>query len=457
MPGQIKIQIEIEQPTHNTSEQVKKEIMTININKPSSIVDFGLSQSKQLEFIERIQDIVLQEQANLLDHGPEECPDCGKQVWKNGKAPSSFHHIYSDHRVFLQKWICPTPLCSWSLTPSVKSILGSSSHAELIRLQVSRGARFSYEESSVSLGESLGENRPINNRYQILRNVRLIGELTEKRNKDGLDAPSFSARELIAQADGGYLHDWANKGHNFEAMVSKIYRPENVIELSKDRYEIVDKNCAGSAKSDSQETMGDLVISAAKRQGMTESTNVIALADGAKNCWNILRVLKGLCGTLLFILDWFHIEKKLSKLYQKVSCFTSFQKEVIRESLWGGQPKMALRILRYVLKKTAEQEKTVQYQEFINDFLTYIDNNSEMIVNYKERKEQGKAYTSSVVESTVEHLLNKRMRKKQKMGWTREGAHAILQVRSAMASGEWADIWKDIERNELTQMSSEAA
>ena len=27
------------------------------------------------------------------------------------------------------------------------------------------------------------------------------------------------------------------------------------------------------------------------------------------------------------------------------------------------------------------------------------------------------------------------------MQWTREGAHNVLQIRSAMASGEWDQIW----------------
>ena len=72
-----------------------------------------------------------------------------------------------------------------------------------------------------------------------------------------------------------------------------------------------------------------------------------------------------------------------------------------------------------------------------------------MIVNYQQRKKEGLIYTSSLAESTVEHLLSGRMKKKQKMQWTREGCHSILQLRSAMASDLWDTIFEDIESQEL--------
>ena len=67
-------------------------------------------------------------------------------------------------------------------------------------------------------------------------------------------------------------------------MTAKVFRPQNCQKVSKDRFEIVDKNCAASAKKDEQETMKALTLSAAKAQGLNSTTNVTALADGAANC-----------------------------------------------------------------------------------------------------------------------------------------------------------------------------
>jgi hypothetical protein len=50
-------------------------------------------------------------------------------------------------------------------------------------------------------------------------------------------------------------------------------------------------------------------------------------------------------------------------------------------------------------------------------------------------------YTSSVIESTIETLVNTRHKKKHKAQWSREGAHNILQIRSSRASNKWDQEW----------------
>ena len=58
------------------------------------------------------------------------------------------------------------------------------------------------------------------------------------------------------------------------------------------------------------------------------------------------------------------------------------------------------------------------------------------MVNYNKRHHEKLIYTTHVAESTVEHLINERHKKKQKMQWSREGAHNVLQIRATMASEE---------------------
>ena len=71
--------------------------------------------------------------------------------------------------------------------------------------------------------------------------------------------------------------------------------------------------------------------------------------------------------------------------------------------------------------------------------MTYVTNNKTYIVNYEDRKNKGLAFTSHMAESTVESLINQRCKAKQHMSWTREGLHALLQIRSAVLSTRnWA-------------------
>ena len=76
-------------------------------------------------------------------------------------------------------------------------------------------------------------------------------------------------------------------------------------------------------------------------------------------------------------------------------------------------------------------------------FETYIHNNQDKIVDYRNRQKNNLIFTSNLVESTVESLINRRCKGQKHMRWTREGLEPILQIRAALNShGEWSDIWK---------------
>ena len=71
-----------------------------------------------------------------------------------------------------------------------------------------------------------------------------------------------------------------------------------------------------------------------------------------------------------------------------------------------------------------------------------LKQNSHYLCHYAERKQKGLLFSSHVAESTVEHLINERHKRKQKMQWTRESAHHVLQIRSAIASNDWCYNWE---------------
>jgi len=230
-----------------------------------------------------------------------------------------------------------------------------------------------------------------------------------------------------------------NPGHNFEAMMGKVYSPTNVVRLDKNHTKIIKKHCAGSGKSDQQETMKVNIIEAAKKEGIDkEKTVLTAFADGAKNCWNIISALSQHCLMLICILDWFHIGKYICRVKRSLPDFKE-QLDEIHVLLWHGCVNEAISKIQ-ALSTDVTDEKQLN---LINNFYEYIFSNKEYIVNYDGRKSKGLAYTSHVAESTVEHLLNDRCKRRQKMQWSREGIHAVIQIRVSQASGDWDDDWEN--------------
>ena len=66
----------------------------------------------------------------------------------------------------------------------------------------------------------------------------------------------------------------------------------------------------------------------------------------------------------------------------------------------------------------------------------YVTNNQHLIPNYGEKYRFGEAISTGFVESTINEVVAKRMVKKQQMQWTQQGAHYLLQTRTAVLNGE---------------------
>ena len=66
----------------------------------------------------------------------------------------------------------------------------------------------------------------------------------------------------------------------------------------------------------------------------------------------------------------------------------------------------------------------------------YIRNNQHLIPNYGEKWRYGEAISTSFVESTINEVVAKRMVKKQQMQWKHQGAHYMLQTRTAVLNND---------------------
>jgi len=353
---------------------------------------------------------------------------------------SNFQHVFSGHKVKLQKWICSNSSCKWQSTPSFYDKFKTNLSPELIKIHAELGSQNTYRKSKEMLALMMGERR-INNKSRIHRNTNIVGEhietyiLNTVADEKKLPEP---AEIIILNVDGVHIHDDENRGHNFEAMVAKAYKPENLKHIGKNnRPVITKKHCAGSAKKDKQKTMKERVIEACKLEGMTEKTTIIALSDGAKNCWNIISAVMSLCCCVCCILDWFHIAKYITVVKAQLPEIHADMIEIAKTELWFGRANNAINTLD-ILKATLTSKNEISK---IENFSKYIKDNKSNIVNYNDRQEKGLVFTSNVAESTVEHYASARFKKKQKMQWKRANAHGVLQIRASIISGDWNDFW----------------
>lgn len=354
-----------------------------------------------------------------------------------------FHSMYSDHQIDIQCYRCSKNDCTWTETFSIKKILSSNMHVDLVKAQSEFGARHSYRMAAKDIKSLIGVDRKINNKSRIHRTTNKIGKILENK-KIAHDVASEKieyAKKLTAVVDGGHVHDANHKGHNFEAMVSKIFKPENLVQTDKHHTKIIKKHVAASAKSDAQETMKQNVVEAAIKEGADKNTTEITvLADGAKNCWNIAEVLKSYCLYFIFILDWFHIGKYVQNLIMQLPDEYKATLLKIKEQLWIGKPSVAIILLNQFQLMLKDPDHIKKLENFIG----YITDNEKNIVNYQERKNSGLIYSSHIAESTVEHMINERSKRKQKMQWSRDGLHAVLQIRSSQVSDEWKNDWNNV-------------
>jgi len=240
------LRIVVEKVAISSQEVIKRDTITsYAVQCPTSIGELGLRHTEQIALLRKVQDILLAEQALLLDSGIPVCPSCGNTLKKNGYKTSNFHAIFSDHTVRIQTYHCSHPDCRWHNTPTITAV---------------------------------------------------------------------PAEPLIIQVDGGHIPIQEKDKRSFEALAAIVYRPEQLQAVDRHHCQIMEKTCVISAVDDQLQTIKAYAINAAKKQGLSQETQVTALADGAQNCWSVVAAIQPECATLECILDWFHIAQKFQQV-----------------------------------------------------------------------------------------------------------------------------------------------
>ena len=426
----------------NTKEVIETWLVREDaVEKPKTLNELGYLHEEQIEILKSLQDFKIKHESVLLNQD-NTCPKCQLKVSSHGSRISNFHAALTDHKVKIKRTICQ---CGWRSSSTIESIYGSSLHPDLLEKQAVQGAENSYRHASRNLNAESQSTRPINNDDRIRRSVAKVAEVVgaQKLNEPDTVGKITAAKKLIAVVDGGHVKANQYDARSFEAMISTVYRPENIQVIDKNHNEITQKTSVASALSDKQKTIKKLVQNACRIEGAhAEVTELTCLTDGAKNCWSITKSLEPLCKILFNILDWFHITKRFTIIDNVIGEEFKDRLKKVKWHLWHGNSQTALDRLKSLISETVIEKIETQ----LIDLQDYVKRNEKYLVNYESRKSAGLPFTSTVAESSVNSLINTRQKRNQKMQWSRTGSHNILQIRTSIFSKTWNKDWLEAQQ-----------
>lgn len=406
-----------------TKEVIHRELINEKvIESPKAIEDLGHDHKEQIDILQSIEDNFLEFQSKTYDLLTE-CPVCRAELKNYGSYASTYNSVFSDHKITLVRRRCTNKNCKRLLTFTIQGLFGDYRHPDLVEMQVETAASHSFVESQNIMDSKVKKHRPVNGQLNIKRVIERVGSVLHDVHQDVTCLDKFKttpAKELIVQADGGYIKDKHLSRASFEALVSKIYSPDSIKHVKTKtgniRGEITHKSYATSSYKDNHKTIKQMILVAAKKEGLTSDTNVVALADGAKNCWSVLKSLEKNCRSITYILDWWHIKRKFDVLIGQLESQFAEELESIKWKIWHGNSIDAITRLTQLYTLLI----TTSFADKAHDLLKYIINNKEYLVNYETRKLQGMVFTSSVMESGIESIVNSRFKKKKKAQWNQE-------------------------------------
>lgn len=173
------------------------------------------------------------------------------------------------------------------------------------------------------------------------------------------------------------------------------------------------------------------------RRGLEKALKIVSINDGAHWIWLIILMCYAPC---IEIIDWWHAVEKLwaaaNSLLGQGEPRTAAWVEQQKSLLWAGQ----LRALLHEIRKLCPRGQPIA--EKVWHTITYIFHNRRRM-DYERYRQEGYPIGSGSVESGCKVVVQARL-KQAGMRWSREGAQAMLALRSALLSGRWDDVWSSL-------------
>ena len=307
--------------------------------------------------------------------------------------------------------------------------------------------RLSFEELSKLVIERVGAAYlPPRTLHRIVH--RVAGDLDEQqaqRIADSADVPlpklaetvdiyDPNAPEVVVMEDG-ILVKSQKPERKPEVVRPKRFIPSDVatLQLPDGRYHTVMEGL--ERKADAAFDVGDALRDAVVRfWGETEDTlAVVALTDGAKSIRKHLTLVFGV--TLVVILDWYHLTKKLQTLLSQI-CHGNEHRKAVQQTMehlmWRGDVDGALAELSKVDPRNPERA---------TELTTYLEKHRCEIIDYGRRQKAGKPIGSGRMEKAVDQAIGHRQKRKG-MSWSEPGSRGLAKLRCLEINDEWEDFWQ---------------
>ncbi len=436
---QFKIQMIIQDEHGETKTE---DIITLD--KPGDkIRDVGLSLQESQELLKALQKTIICHQAEHYTKAHIACPHCQKKRRTKGQHTIQYRTLFGIVAVRSPRvYRCH---CEDAPTKTVSLLtdwLVEHNSPELQYIETKWASLMSYGLTVDLLKDILPVSESLNavTVRNHLHSVAKRQEIELEGKPDHLSGAPYEWEQLpkpgkpmVVGIDGGYVRNWHEKRSNFEVVVGKSW--------SKD---VASKRFGSVQIHDSNPRRR--LMSVLSDQGMQANHQITFLSDGADN---VRSLQYNMYPESEHILDWFHVTMRLTVLSQFAKGLENSDPEAgetvkadlksAKWYLWHGNVEKALWKIDDCCwlcdDDELHYEKRKKFYKHLVEMYTYIQNNRQMIPNYGEKYRYGETISTAFVESTVNEVVAKRMVKKQQMQWTHEGAHYLLQTRTAVLNG----------------------
>lgn len=173
------------------------------------------------------------------------------------------------------------------------------------------------------------------------------------------------------------------------------------------------------------------------RRGLERAKQIVSVNDGAVWIWLIVQMCWAPC---VEILDWWHAVEKLweaaTALFDQDQAVSAPWMDTQKSYLWNSQLREVIGAIRHLCPRGQP------LPEKVCSTVGYIFHNR-WRMRYKQFRQAGYPIGSGTVESACKLVMQERM-KQAGMRWSRDGAQAMLALRSVLLSERWDEIWASL-------------
>jgi len=179
-----------------------------------------------------------------------------------------------------------------------------------------------------------------------------------------------------------------------------------------------------------------LLLAYLLKNNLLENRQLIFFSDGARNIRNGIEKYFDFCPSI-HMLDWYHLEKRMTELTSMALKGTKSERYAIREHmdsmLWAGNVDDTIKYLKGLAPKNVKNNTKLK------EAIDYLERKKDFICCYAIRKLLGYRNSSNSAEKTNDLIVAERQ-KHNGMSWSSNGSHALAIVTASVRNGE-IDNW----------------